>query len=294
MKDFSIHDFSLINVGMAKHNADWNWQDVCSPFARIFHVLSGEARVDFEGSSQTLRPGFLYLIPPFVKHSYHCEGVFELVYVHLYEIVRHGSGESAYSDLRSQLFACHDFPVCVEACAADHALLQRLCLLYPDLELHHSNPRTYDNSSAFISTIRKRLSHDGGDRMEASGILLILMSRFMKEAVAKSICSNDRMVKAIAYINRNMDKAISTDDVARLICVSKNHCIRLFRSEFGQTTVQYICGKKMERAQLLLATTDISIKSISASLGYDNYAYFTHLFHKKVGMTPVAFRNHEW
>ena len=31
-------NFMMLNVGFAQHNADWNWKNVSSPFARIYYV----------------------------------------------------------------------------------------------------------------------------------------------------------------------------------------------------------------------------------------------------------------
>lgn len=34
-------NFQMLNVGLAKHDADWNWQNVVSPFTRIYLVTEG-------------------------------------------------------------------------------------------------------------------------------------------------------------------------------------------------------------------------------------------------------------
>jgi hypothetical protein len=43
-----LHIFTL-NVGYAYHNADWNWQNVRSPFARLYYVTEGEAQIEIDG-----------------------------------------------------------------------------------------------------------------------------------------------------------------------------------------------------------------------------------------------------
>ena len=35
----------VLNVGLAIHNADWNWKNVSSPFMRIYYVTEGTAQV---------------------------------------------------------------------------------------------------------------------------------------------------------------------------------------------------------------------------------------------------------
>ena len=64
----------MINVGFARHHADWNWKDVSSPFTRLFLVTEGEAKLHLPGSVVTLRPGNAYMVPAYVTHSYECHG----------------------------------------------------------------------------------------------------------------------------------------------------------------------------------------------------------------------------
>ena len=74
-----------LNVGYAVHEADWNWRNVRSPFARLYYVSAGEADVMLPDGMIHLTPGNLYLIPSYTLHSDVCNGHFEHYYVHLYE-----------------------------------------------------------------------------------------------------------------------------------------------------------------------------------------------------------------
>ena len=75
----------MLNVGYATHHADWNWQKVSSPFIRIFYIMEGEAMLHLPDKDVMLKPGYMYIIPAFVIHSYECHGVFKLYYIHMYE-----------------------------------------------------------------------------------------------------------------------------------------------------------------------------------------------------------------
>lgn len=66
----------MLNVGKAVHNADWNWHNVRSPFARIYYVCSGNASVVLPDGAHRLRPGYMYIIPPFTVHSNLCDAPF--------------------------------------------------------------------------------------------------------------------------------------------------------------------------------------------------------------------------
>lgn len=52
----------VLNVGLAVHNADWNWKNVNSPFTRLYYVTEGSAQIELPDGIYTLSP-----IPIFVS-----------------------------------------------------------------------------------------------------------------------------------------------------------------------------------------------------------------------------------
>ena len=78
--------------------------------------------------------------------------------------------------------------------------------------------------------------------------------------------------------------------LAAISCLSKDHFIRLFKKEVGNTPLQYINQKKIEKAQLILITEDIPVKNIAYLLAYEDHSYFNRLFKKITGVTPQQYR----
>ena len=72
----------ILNAGLAIHNADWNWQGVCSPFCRMYYVTEGNACIHFKHKQVELQPDHLYIIPANTPHSYECHGLFSHFYIH--------------------------------------------------------------------------------------------------------------------------------------------------------------------------------------------------------------------
>ena len=62
-KDISNLQLYTLSVGLAEHNADWNWKNVRSPFARLYYVVNGKAIIETAYGSMPLRPRHLYFIP---------------------------------------------------------------------------------------------------------------------------------------------------------------------------------------------------------------------------------------
>lgn len=270
----------LLNIGYAIHHSDWNWTEVNSPFFRIYYVTKGMAEVTLPDRTITLSPHHLYIIPAFTCHNCHCEGDFEHYYLHIYE--DHSSATSILEDL--------DFPTEVPAGPLDLELIKLLHEMNPAIQLPHSNPSTYDNTPTLIQNIIKNKQKAFHNKVASKGIIYMLISRFLKDAQPKDSSSDNRIINVVNFIRKNIDKNIDIDTLAGLSCLSKDHFIRLFKSEMKTTPLQYIVKKKIEKVQLLLITKDLAIKEIAYTLGYDNYSYFIKLFKKQTGLTPQTYK----
>ena len=59
----------------------------------------------------------------------------------------------------------------------------------------------------------------------------------------------------------------------------------------GMTPINYIIRRRIGLAQTMLISTDFTATQIATMVGYDNTNYFSTLFTKTVGMTPIRYRN---
>ncbi len=119
------------------------------------------------------------------------------------------------------------------------------------------------------------------------GVMLakyILLENIMKPKSDKNI------EKATMYINENIFKPLSATKVAQATYISKSSLYRLFHSYYHCTVSEYINFRKTEKAENLLANTDYSIEEISEMLGYSAAAYFSRIFKKIKGVSPIKFR----
>lgn len=272
--------FLTLNIGYARQHADWNWKDVRSPFARIYLVTEGTAQIVIDGETVTLTPGHLYLVPAYTRHSYVCAGLFCHYYLHIYE--NNANDSSVMADWT--------FPTEVEASPIDGQLMKRLCEINPFLELPSSNPDSYDNHQSIIHNIQLTRKSPLCDKIETQGIVYMLFSRFMKNARPKRNIKDNRIQEAMTHILHHLDTPIELSVLADKACMSKDHLIRVFKQETGCTPNVFITRRKMEKAELLLVTTEHPVKNIAAALGYDDYSYFNRLFKKATGLTPQQYR----
>lgn len=271
----------ILNVGLAIHNADWNWRNVNSPFTRLYYVTEGAARILLPTGIQELKPDHLYLIPSFTTHSYLCDTHFVHYYLHIYE--DHQSESSILEDF--------SFPTEIPAGDLELPLIKRLCGINPTMQLPQSDPTSYDNNPTLIKNIIKNKQRTFCDKVESRGIVYQLMARFLKDAQPKAEINDDRIQKVLSYIRKNIYKTIDIDSLAAISCLSKDHFIRLFKKEVNNTPLQYINQKKIEKAQLILITDSMPVKNISYLLAYEDHSYFNRLFKKLTGVTPQQYRD---
>lgn len=271
----------ILHTGIARHNGDWNWQKVRSPFARIYYVVEGSAELIFQNNKICrLSPDHLYLVPPFTTHSNLCNGIFTHYYAHVYEAAESVSG----------LFEDYSFPYEVKAETQDEWLFKRLCLINSGKHLPQSDPQTYDNPATLLKSVTESHANRLSAKMESNGIINQLLARFLCEATSARSLYDTRIKQVRKFIRQNMHKTISIDTLAEMSCLSKDHLIRLFKSECGESPLQYINHRKIELAETKLITTNMTIKEISNSLGISDDSYFTRLFRKITGTTPAMYR----
>jgi len=282
MMNQSIENLHLIllNIGYSELNANWNWKDVYSPFARLYYVKEGKAKTYINQKAYILEPGFLYLTPPFTLHNDECDSYFSLYYIHFYEKMVN----------QESVFDRYDFPVKIEATALDLLLIERLHILNPDRHLVNIDPKQYDNPPTFSQFVAYNKKLPLHVFLETQSILSCLMSRFLKDRTRKITDKDERIHKSLQYIHTHLNQNISITELADLSCVSEDHFIRMFKKQMLQTPVKYINAKKLEKAQLLLLTTDWSIRNIAWELSIDNISYFNKLFKQYVGKTPLEYR----
>lgn len=270
----------VLNVGLAVHNADWNWKNVNSPFTRLYYVTEGSAQIELPDGIYTLSPKHMYFIPAFTIHTNICKSNFVHYYLHIYE--------DHYPD--NDWLDHWKFPVEIEATDLDLALFKRLCEINPHMTLQKSDPTTYDNNPTLMQNLIKNRQRAFCDKVESRGIVFQLLSRFFKQGQSKIEMEDNRIAKTVLYIRKHLNEAIELEKLAEISCLSKDHFIRLFKKELGTTPLQYINQKKIEKAQLLLITEELAVKEIAFQLAFEDYSYFNRLFKKITGVTPQEYR----
>ena len=143
--ELELVNISVLNIGYAKTIHRWGGTDISSPFARLYYVRSGRAKLHFPDRNVDLQPGYMYLVPSFMPHSYVCEPGFEFYYMFVYE---------RYGD-QTSFFDIYTFPYMVKGNEASELLFANFCHLYPQLNLPYSSAEDFNAHPAYRDYARR-------------------------------------------------------------------------------------------------------------------------------------------
>lgn len=277
-KSLSILYTDYVSVGTW-----WNFQDVISPFNRLYLVTDGYAAVHIRGQRMELSAGDLFLIPKFTFHSYTCEQRMTHYYICFTdEIV---GGRSLFQSSALQLKQ--------RATDLDYLLMQRFFQLNPDRKLPSVDPKVYDNQKNLFKCKEVFPETNPVKELESNGILLQLFSRFITAESLSGVertHSCEKMDTVIQYIHQHLGERIFVTDLATLACLTPDHFSKVFKRVMGLPPCEYILEKRIQRAQTLLLTSDLSISAIADKVGIPDLSQFSRLFTRLLYCSPREYR----
>lgn len=95
----------------------------------------------------------------------------------------------------------------------------------------------------------------------------------------------------LGYLRQNIDSSLALADMANHAGLSKSHFSRIFKDQTGYAPMDYFIHLKVQKAVSLLMLTDLSVREIATTVGYEDPYYFSRLFKKVTGASPSAIRN---
>ena len=105
--------------------------------------------------------------------------------------------------------------------------------------------------------------------------------------------TDDIIARVEAYIHDHFRENINREDVAAIAYITPNYLSKQFRIKKGMNLREYINQIRIEEAKRLLLTTNLSVSEVAGMSGYENISYFSTVFRKYTGMSPIDWRNLE-
>ena len=125
-----------------------------------------------------------------------------------------------------------------------------------------------------------------------SFIFLVLQQGIVTPDAINSLSpsTNMKIKKIIKYLEDNYSNKITLDDMATLVCTSREYFSRFFKKYFQMNFSEYLTTYRVSKATYLLITTNWKILDIAIDSGFNDASYFTSIFTKYMKMTPTQYR----
>jgi len=98
------------------------------------------------------------------------------------------------------------------------------------------------------------------------------------------------MKKVVNYIHQHYHRDLTLEEVAEAVHFSPCYLSRIFKQMQKVNFIDYLTRVRLEKAKMLLKSSNYSISSIARKVGYQDPKYFSTLFKKHVGCTPSEYR----
>jgi two-component system response regulator YesN len=118
----------------------------------------------------------------------------------------------------------------------------------------------------------------------------LLLMRLSQSIVQRQAQEKAKMSDIAAFIEQNYQAELSLQDIAKRFFVSREYVSRKFKQEYGINITDYISGKRIDKAKLLMVNPNLRITKIAEMVGFHDEKYFSKVFKKQEGISPKAYR----
>ena len=92
------------------------------------------------------------------------------------------------------------------------------------------------------------------------------------------------------FMQDNLHRDVDLTGIAREASLSPYYFSRAFTAYVGVPPYRYLIRLRMERAQELLRTSELTVTQICQRVGFHSLSHFTTTFHRHTGTTPTGYR----
>lgn len=248
--------FQLHECGYLPDSADWHYENLCSPYWRLYANGKKGANVEIEGHSIPLPPDQIVIIPENTPFNARGRAGVSHLWIHF----------SPPVSLRF-IPECRSFPLDAPLSANVSALRKLL------------NTRTHLEESG-----KKRLYH---------ACLAVLHGWFAGDPLPMRPPLPPALSRVLETIERSLPAALPNAFLSAHVGMSLEGFIRWFKQGTGTTPARYVARCRVREACHLLSLTDRSIEEIAEAVGFANRHHFSRVFLHYAGRSPAQFRREQ-
>ena len=249
----------LLNVANCKYSADWHSVPHAHNHTELFFIVSGKGQFLIQGELFPVDVNSLVIINPNVLHTEISTDAQPLEY-----IVLSISG--------------------IEFTTSENSL----CILD-----HFDDP---DISSCLQNILQEMELKKPGYEEICQAYMEILIIRLMRNTALTAqtepqVVSSNRQCAAVKrYIDLHFKESLTLAQLAEETHMNKYYLAHVFKREYGISPINYLISRRITESKYLLTETDLSMSQIAQVLGFSSLSYFSQVFRKVQGISPMEFR----
>lgn len=91
-------------------------------------------------------------------------------------------------------------------------------------------------------------------------------------------------------MDRHYPEPLDLDAVARSAGYSRYHFVRAFQAAYGESPGRYLTRRRIERAQELLRSVNLTVTEVCYLVGFSSLGSFSSRFRELTGVSPSQFQ----
>lgn len=253
----------------SKKTPDFRFEGESHPFWELVYVKEGTVGVSADERIYSLSAGDVIFHKPMEFHRiWSEENSSPMLYIITFEAA--GEKEKMLENLTLKLDE------------ADIILLER-CV---DIG---KKAFVYNKGRIIQEVLDTKLSQEYCNYLEIFMMSLISKGEAEKLPIESSLSSR-LFSEIVLFLRDNIEKKLSTEQIAERFFVSPSRIKKLFAKYSGLGVIGYFNNMKMLEAQKLLRL-GFTASETAEKLGFANQFYFSSVFKKIVGITPTEFKH---
>ena len=262
-KAFTIRGTAkLLNAASAKYGGDWHSVPHTHNHVELFYIVGGKGQFLIEDQLYPVNTNHLVIINPNVTHTEVSLNAQPLEYIVL-----------GIEGVELSITSNSDNPFCI----LDHFESMDItsCLRNILREMELKQPGYEDICQAF---------------MEILIIRLMRSTDLSVPAEPQNNVGNHQCATVRRYIDYHFKESLTLDQLAEEAHMNKYYLSHAFKREYGVSPINYMISRRISESKYLLAETDLSLSQIAQLLGFSSLSYFSQVFRKTQGVSPMEYR----
>jgi ligand-binding sensor protein len=135
----------------------------------------------------------------------------------------------------------------------------------------------------------KNIQAHSTDKIQACVQLLNAVAVYLHVANYVKWKNEDLAIKILQYVEQNLNAELDSDSLCKTFFISRTKLYQLSVSAYGKSISKLILFKRIERAKELLKNGR-AVSQTAKGVGFYNSNYFSKVFKKEVGVSPVEYK----